>query len=77
MSRSDDIWAAFVAAYAVGDRLDATVVKTVPFGALVEVAGGIPGLLVAGGVYAEDGETVAVRIKEIDSVKRRLALQPA
>lgn len=78
MSRSENTppWEQFVANHRVGDRLDVRVVKVVPFGLLVEAAGGIPGLLVAPDP-AGVGDTVPVRIKEIDTVKRRLAFQPA
>lgn len=76
MSRSEDVWEQFVAAHRVGDQLEASIVKVVPFGALVEVAGGIPGLLVPADPPGL-GDTVPVRIKEIDHVKRRLAVQPA
>jgi small subunit ribosomal protein S1 len=76
MSRSEDIWEAFVATHRVGDRLDARVTKVVPFGAFVEVADGVEGLLVVEDA-ANLGATVTVRIKEIDTVKRRLAFQSA
>ncbi len=42
---SPAVWQAFQHAHAVGTVVDATVVSVVPFGAFVEVAPGIHGLL--------------------------------
>lgn len=76
MSGLESTWEQFIADHRVGDRLDGRVVKVVPFGAFVEVADGVQGLLVVEDATAI-GPTVAVRIQEIDTVKQRLAFQPA
>jgi ribosomal protein S1 len=77
MSRSEDqAWADFVDAHASDDVVQARVTKVVPFGVLVEVAEGIPGLLV-GDTTPTVGATIPARIKEIDHEKRRLGLQSA
>jgi small subunit ribosomal protein S1 len=79
MSRSEEgvsasVWEDFIAAYRVGDIVGGRVTKVVPFGAIIEVADGIPGLLVAE-AKPPVGAEIAVRIKEIDHEKRRLSLQ--
>jgi small subunit ribosomal protein S1 len=74
MSRSS--WEQFLARYGVGDVLDGRVTKVVPFGALVEVADGVPGLLV-GDERPAAGSTVPVRVKEIDTEKHRVSLTAA
>jgi ribosomal protein S1 len=66
-------WDRFVARYHVGDVVDGRVTKVVPFGALMEVADGVPGLLV-GERRPEAGSTVPVRIKEIDAERQRVSL---
>jgi len=74
MSRSDQLWEDFVGAHRAGDVIQALVTKVVPFGVFVEVADGIPGLLV-GDTTAAVGASVPARIKEIDHEKRRLSLR--
>lgn len=61
------------------DVLDATVTTVLPFGALVTVGPGIPGLLPrsAWNGDARAGETVAVRIVDVDDRLRRLNLTAA
>jgi ribosomal protein S1 len=77
MSRSEDqVWANFVDAHAAGDVIQARVTKVVPFGVFVEVAEGIPGLLV-GDTAPAVGASIPARIKEIDHEKRRLSLRSA
>jgi small subunit ribosomal protein S1 len=77
MSRSEDqVWVDFVGAHSAGDVVRARVTKVVPFGVFVEVAEGIPGLLV-GDTTPAVGESIPARIKEIDHEKRRLSLQSA
>jgi hypothetical protein len=46
------------------------VTKVVPFGALVDVAGGVPGLLVVDSPPAA-GIELQVRVETVDAVKRR------
>jgi len=67
-------WEEFTARYGVGDVLDGRVTKVVPFGALMEVADGVPGLLVET-IAAEPGSRVPVRIAEIDAEKHRVRLE--
>jgi small subunit ribosomal protein S1 len=66
-------WEEFVARHSVGDIVDARVTRVVPFGALVEMAGGVPGLLVTQNP-PHDGERVSVRLEEIDAEKRRVSV---
>ncbi|MEV4760552.1 S1 RNA-binding domain-containing protein [Micromonospora sp. NPDC049559] len=70
---SQPAWDEFVARHGVGDVVDGRVTKVVPFGALVEVADRIPGL-VTGAAPAEVGACLPVRIKEFDAEKRRVSL---
>jgi small subunit ribosomal protein S1 len=71
-----DPWESFIAAHRVGDIVTGRVTKVVPFGAFVEVAEGVEGLLVV-----EDrpalGSTVPVSIATIDLERRRTSLAPA
>jgi small subunit ribosomal protein S1 len=67
-------WEEFTERYGVGDVLDGRVTKVVPFGALMEVADGVPGLLVET-TSAEPGSRVPVRIAEIDTEKHRVRLE--
>nr|WP_280497651.1 S1 RNA-binding domain-containing protein [Nocardia asiatica] len=59
--------------------LEATVVEIVPFGAFLEVAPGVHGLLHKTEWSAEPqiGATLTVRILEIDTERQRLALAHA
>ena len=66
-------WEGFTARHAVGDVLDGRVASVVPFGAFIEVADGIHGLLV-GSDRPQAGSSVSVRIAEIDHDNRRLRL---
>ncbi|MBY8859652.1 S1 RNA-binding domain-containing protein [Nocardia sp. CA2R105] len=72
-------WAAFRAAHTPGDALAATVVSVVPFGAFLEVAPGIHGLLHTQEWRGEPqvGATLNVRIRQLDDENRRLSLTPA
>jgi ribosomal protein S1 len=75
---SPEAWQEFVAA--VRERsFEGTITHLVPFGALVTVGPGIPGLLPAPAmtVDPEVGATVAVRVVEIDEQKRRVSLAAA
>ncbi|WIV56646.1 S1 RNA-binding domain-containing protein [Amycolatopsis nalaikhensis] len=69
-------WSEFVAAHAEGGVLDGVVARVVPFGAFVEVADGIHGLLVSP-VVPEVGSRVRVRIGSVDVERRRFSLVTA
>lgn len=66
-------WDSFVAAHRVGDVLTGRVTKVLPFGAFVEVADGVEGLLVVDDRPAA-GATVSVSIATIDLDRRRTSL---
>ncbi|MEV6155936.1 S1 RNA-binding domain-containing protein [Nonomuraea sp. NPDC052129] len=66
-------WEGFTAQHAVGDVLDGRVASVFPFGAFIEVADGIHGLLV-GPEQRQVGSSVSVRIAEVDHDNRRLRL---
>ncbi|NBH02430.1 S1 RNA-binding domain-containing protein [Amycolatopsis sp. SID8362] len=66
-------WQEFVAAHSEGGVLDGVVARTLPFGAFVEVAPGVHGLLVTDRV-PEQGSRVTVRIEAIDVERRRFSL---
>lgn len=72
------VWRAFVAERRV-DVLDATVTAVVPFGALVTVGPGIPGLLPRSSWSgdARVGDVLAVRIVDVDDQLRRLSFVAA
>lgn len=73
-------WRQFVAAHAEGGVLDGHVVKVLPFGALVEVADGIHGLLprpVWPAAEPQPGSRIPVRIDALDVERRRMSLTPA
>lgn len=75
---SKPVWAAFLASHR-DERLEAAVTTVLPFGALVTVGPGIPGLLPRAAWSAEPriGDTVAVRIVEVDERQRRLSFTAA
>ncbi|UAK31888.1 S1 RNA-binding domain-containing protein [Nocardia asteroides] len=72
-------WPDFVAAHAQGRVLEATVVEIVPFGAFLEVAPGIHGLLhrTEWSTEPQIGATLTVRILDIDTERQRVALAHA
>ncbi|MFG2057933.1 S1 RNA-binding domain-containing protein [Micromonospora sp. NPDC048930] len=72
----DDAWARFRARHDVGDVVSVRVTRVVPFGALVELPGGIPGLLRTGDRPAA-GARVAARVREFDGDRRRVSLVAA
>ena len=74
---SPAVWQAFQDAHGVGAVVDATVVSVVPFGAFVEVAPGIHGLLHKDSWdhAPEVGESMPVRIAEWGPP--RLSVAPA
>ncbi|MFC9996819.1 S1 RNA-binding domain-containing protein [Nocardia sp. NPDC127526] len=72
-------WPAFVAAHEVGSTVEAAVVSIVPFGAFLEVAPGVHGLLHRNewrewSAAPEVGATLTVRVLNIDNEKHRVAL---
>jgi ribosomal protein S1 len=75
---SQAIWREFLAGHR-SEVLDATVTAVLPFGALVTVGPGIPGLLPRSSWRgdARAGDTVAVRIVEVDDHVRRLSFTAA
>ncbi|MEU2031213.1 S1 RNA-binding domain-containing protein [Nocardia amamiensis] len=72
-------WPEFIAAHARGGVLEATVVQVVPFGAFLEVAPGVHGLLHRTEWSAEPqvGAALTVRILDIDTERHRVALAQA
>src|SRR4051812_15475619 len=80
----EDPWQRVVQTYNVGDELEGKVTKVVTFGAFVEILDGVEGLVHISELAAhhvenpreiiEPGDTVRVKILEIDSERRRLSL---
>ncbi|MEX2323458.1 MAG: 30S ribosomal protein S1 [Acidimicrobiia bacterium] len=80
----DDPWATFGEAHHVGDVVDGTVTKTVPFGAFVSVADGVEGLVHVSEIAMHHvdspelelsvDQAVQVKITEIDPERRRISL---
>lgn len=66
-------WEEFTARHGVGDVIEGRIVRVLPYGALVDVASGVPGLLTTERRTAS-GERVRMRIAAIDGAKRRAAL---
>jgi small subunit ribosomal protein S1 len=73
------VWQRFLAEHADGGTLTGTVVDMRPFGAFVELADGIHGLLHKSvwTTAPETGSTIAVRIGNVDLAGRRMSLVPA
>ncbi len=80
----EDPWESFSGAHGVGDVVDGTVTKTVPFGAFVSVADGVEGLVHVSEIAMHHVESpelelsvdqvVKVRITEVDGDRRRISL---
>src|ERR1700733_13566170 len=80
----EDPWQRVVDTYNVGDELEGTVTKVVPFGAFVGILDGVEGLVHISELAAhhvenprevvQPGDVVRVKILEIDSERRRLSL---
>ena len=82
MSRSEVSpagWAAFLAEHGGGGEFPGKVAKVVPFGAFLEVAPGIHGLLHRSSWSEEPeiGSTISVRIAQLDIENKRMSLVPA
>lgn len=80
-----DPWLQFAEEAAVGDRLNGTVVRLMPFGAFVQLRPGVEGLipisrlgngrsLAHSSEVLKEGQTLFVKIESIDPVARRLSL---
>ena len=69
-------WQEFIAAHSDGGVLHGQVVSVVPFGAFVECAEGIHGLLhkPEWATEPQPGTTIAVRIVSVDLANRRFSL---
>src|SRR5947208_8630277 len=80
----EDPWQRVMDTYNVGDVLEGTVTKVVSFGAFVEILDGVEGLVHISELaqhhvenpreVVNQGDTVKVKILEIDSERRRLSL---
>ncbi len=81
---SEDPWDVFAGDHEIGDVVDGTVTKTVPFGAFVSVADGVEGLVHVSEIAVHRvespelelsiGQTVKVKITEKDDERRRVSL---
>jgi small subunit ribosomal protein S1 len=73
------VWQRFLADHADGGVLTGRVVSVLPFGAFVELADGVHGLLHCSVWSAEPtiGATLSVRINGVDLAGRRLGLAEA
>jgi ribosomal protein S1 len=76
---SPQAWREFIDAHSDGGVLHGNVVSIAPFGAFVECADGIHGLLHESEwtTQPRPGETIAVRIVDVDPAGRRFSLRPA
>lgn len=73
------LWQQFLVDHADGGTITGRVVDVKPFGAFVELADGIHGLLHSSGYSTapEVGATVSVRIENVDLAGRRISLTVA
>ncbi|MCP2169076.1 S1 RNA-binding domain-containing protein [Goodfellowiella coeruleoviolacea] len=76
---SRSAWQSFIGAHGTGGVLTGRVTKVLPFGAFVEVAPGIQGLLPQWSWAArpESGASISVSIDSVDVERRRLSLKSA
>ncbi|WP_326833839.1 S1 RNA-binding domain-containing protein [Amycolatopsis rhabdoformis] len=78
LSTTDSAWRGWLSEHGTGSVVDGVVVQQLPFGAFVEVAPGIHGLLVTGGGAAPAvGARLTVRVEQIDVEQRRFSLAAA
>jgi small subunit ribosomal protein S1 len=80
----EDPWESFSGAHGVGDVVEGTVTKTVPFGAFVSVTDGVEGLVHVSEIAMHHVESpelelsvdqpVQVKITEVDADRRRISL---
>jgi small subunit ribosomal protein S1 len=73
------VWQRFLADHADGGPVTGQVVDVQPFGVFVELADGIHGLLHVSNYTTEPavGETISVRIENVDLAGRRMSLAQA
>lgn len=72
-------WQEFLARHQIGDVVEGTVSSVVSFGAFVEVAAGVDGLLHESvwGTQPDLGSTLRVQIADVDVERRRISLAVA
>jgi len=80
----DNPWTRFTSHYAIGDIVTVKIVKMMPFGAFAEICPGVDGLIHISqitdrriGLPSEvlsDGQTVDVKITEIDNERKKVSL---
>lgn len=72
-------WQEFVASYGGGAVIDGWVIQVMPFGAHIEVADGVQGLLHESDWFARPrpGSVIRVRVARIDVENRRISLVEA
>ena len=80
----EDPWAALVEKYPVGNIVDGTITKLVPFGAFVDLSEGVeglvhisemaPGHIDAPAQVTKVGEPVKVKVMDVDLERRRISL---
>lgn len=77
-SAPEPSWASYRPEIAVGSEADGVVIRTVPFGAFIELAPGVAGLMPrsAAPELPSPGAEVRVRIMAIDDDLRRMTLAP-
>ena len=75
MTSEPNPWDSFVAAHRVGDTVSVTVVRTLPFGCLIEATDGVPCLLKSTG--PQPGERSEARIETIDPDRHRISVTTA
>lgn len=82
--KGENPWTKFVADYKVGDIIDAKIVSFMPFGSFAQIIPGVDGLIHISQISEQHiakpqdvlqmGETVKVKIIEIDEEKKRISL---
>jgi len=80
----DNPWTKFTSEYTVGDVINVKIVKMMPFGAFAEICTGVDGLIHISQIsehridlpseVLKDGETVDVKITEIDTDRKKVSL---
>jgi len=81
---ASDPWPSDAAAFAVGSDVEGTVTRLVDFGAFVELAAGIEGLIHISELserrllhpreVLNEGDTISVRVLDVDNNRRRISL---
>jgi len=72
-------WAAFFDQHAVGDQVPGKVTSLVAFGAFVQIAEGVDGLIHISEIKTplQIGDHVVVKIDSMDKTTRRISLTPS